>query len=479
MAFIDDHGLWTADQQAAARDILHRIEVEKIETVRVVFPDQHGVLRGKTLMASAVASALRAGVSISSSLVLKDTSHRTVGSIFSADGGGALPEMRGSADMIMVPDPSTFRVLPWVEHSAWLMCDLYFPSGEPVPFATRQLCRTMLGRLHDAGYDLVTGLEVEFHIFRLEDPRLALTDSGQPGAPPEVSLLHRGYNYLTDQNYDQIEPICDILRRHVQALGMDLTSVEVEFGPSQVEFVFGAARGISSADDMVLFRSSVKQICRRHGYHASFMCRPRIGQVMSSGWHLHQSLCASGGGPNLFTATPEEGGDLSPLGRHWLAGLLENAAAATVFSTPTINGYKRFRPLSLAPDRIVWARDNRGAMLRVIGAPGDPASRIENRVGEPAANPYLYIASQIVSGLDGIERALDSGPSADAPYGGATSLLPRTLADALEVLRGSAVFRKALGGGFIEYIDRIKRAEIERYNLEVSAWEQQEYFDLF
>jgi glutamine synthetase len=118
-------------------------------------------------------------------------------------------------------------------------------------------------------------------------------------------------------------------------------------------------------------------------------------------------------------------------------------------------------------------------MLRVIGGPGDPGTRIENRIGEPAANPYLYFASQIWSGLDGIARGLDPGPSADAPYEAKAPTLPQTLGDALAALREDACLRDGLGGGFVDYFCRIKDAELARFNLEVSEWEQREYFDLF
>ena len=119
-------------------------------------------------------------------------------------------------------------------------------------------------------------------------------------------------------------------------------------------------------------------------------------------------------------------------GRHYLGGLLAHARAAAAFTTPTVNGYKRYRPYSLAPDRAIWARDNRGVMIRVMGQPGDAATHLENRVGEPAANPYLYLASQIYAGLDGIARKLDPGPSADTPYETAAPLLPNDLGEALD-----------------------------------------------
>jgi glutamine synthetase len=257
---------------------------------------------------------------------------------------------------------------------------------------------------------------------------------------------------------------------------LPLRSYEVEFGPSQFELTLSAMPGMASADAMVLLRSAVKQIARRHGYHATFMCRPRLPNALSSGWHLHQSLAS--GGKNAFT--PESPSDvLSPVGKSWLAGLLAHAPGAAAVSTPTINGYKRYRPYSLAPDRVIWGKENRGALLRVIGGAGDAGTRIENRAGEPAANPYLYFASQVYSGLDGIARNLPLPPSADTPYEATAEMLPRTLQEALDCLRQDAVLCEGLGQSFVDYYCRIKEAEVARFNLEVSDWEHREYFDLF
>ena len=477
MSFIARHGLWSDEQRRTAADVTRRIEAEGIELVRLSFADLHGILRGKTLLSAAMPAALEDGCAVTSTLLLKDTAHRTVVPVFSPGAGLGLARLQGAGDIIMVPDPSTFRVLPWVQSTGWMLCDVYYADGTPVSFSTRQLLQRILHRLDADGRGCVTGLEVEFHITRLVNPRLALEDAGQPGTAPEVELIHQGYNHLTELRLDRIEPITDILRRQCLALGLELTSIELEFGPSQVEFVFRAARGMKSADDMVLFRSAVKQICRRHGYHATFMCRPAFPNAMSSGWHLHQSL-ADAGGRNLFA--PEKPGELlSTLGRHYLAGLIAGAAEAVAFSTPTINGYKRYRANSLAPDRIVWASDNRGAMLRVVGAANPAAARIENRIGEPAANPYLYIASQLATGLAGIAAGREPPAPVDAPYEVAAAMLPTSLGAALSALADGQVLREAFGADFIDYYSMIKHAELRRYEAHVTDWEMREYFDVY
>ena len=154
-------------------------------------------------------------------------------------------------------------------------------------------------------------------------------------------------------------------------------------------------------------------------------------------------------------------------------------ASSAVFSTPTINGYKRYRSYSLPPDRAIWGRDNRGVMIRVFGGPNDPATRLENRIGEPAADPYLDMASQILSGLDGIDRSLDPGAFADTPYETKASLLPTSLREAVFALKDDPFFRAAMGEKFVDYYVFIKNAEIERFQSGITEWEQREYFEMF
>jgi glutamine synthetase len=475
-SFVERHGLWSDEQFEAAARADKLIEERALEAVRVSFPDQHGILRGKTVMANDAARVMRNGCSVTTTLLAKDTAHKTAFPVFTAGGGFGMPEMEGGADFLMIADPTTFRVLPWAPQTGWVLSDIYFGNGKPVPFSTRQLYRQALAKLATAGFDYMAGLEVEFHIFKLDNPRLAPADATWPGEAPDVSLLSQGYAYLTETRFDQIEPIVEILRRDLAALGLPLRSVELELGPSQCEFTFQPQVGLASADTMMLFRSAVKQICRRHGYLASFMCRPKLPNLLSSGWHLHQSLSDRRTKTNAFVSEREA---LAPVGRYFLGGLLAHARAAAAFTTPTINGYKRYRPYSLAPDRANWGRDNRGTMVRVLGAPRDGATRLENRVGEPAANPYLYMAAQIVTGLDGVERMLDPGPSSDTPYESKAPHLPKSLEEAIAALRRDSCLADGFGQGFVDYYIRLKEAEIARYQAEVSEWEQREYFELF
>ena len=324
----------------------------------------------------------------------------------------------------------------------------------------------------------MAGLEIEFYVMRLDDPMLAVEHSGYPPEPPRVSALSHGFQYLTESRNDEIDDLLRVLQDNVLALDLPLLTIEDEWGPGQIEFTFAPEPGLRAADNALLFRNAIKQVCRRLGYHATFMARLAFPEFFGTGWHVHQSLTDPATGANSFS--DERGVErLTPIGFRWLAGLLEHALPASVFTTPTITGYKRYRPDSFAPDRVTWAVENRAAMVRVMGEPGSPSVHVENRIGDPAANPYLYLASQVASGLDGIRRELDPGKPAEEPYKADATLLPVSLMDAVAALRGDTFFREAFGEVFVDYILRLKEYEIGRFLQHVTDWEHREYFEMY
>lgn len=476
--FAERHGLWNDDKAEAAADVERRVEALGLNLIRLSFPDQHGILRGKTLVASELPSAMRNGCGMVTSILAKDTSHKTVFPVFSEGGGFGMDEMTGVGDFLMLPDPTTFRVLPWAEKTGWLMCDAYFPNGKPVPFSTREIMRSALGDLAEAGYDYMSGLEVEFYLFRMADPMLGLEHGGQPPTPPQVELLAHGFQYLTELRYDEYDPYLEPIRRQLIEVGLPLRSMEMEFGPGQLEFTFGPGVGLDPPDQMIMFRNAMKQICRRQGLHVTFMCRPQIPNTFSSGWHLHQSLIDRKTGENAFVPGRDDE-ILSPVGRQFVAGILEHARAACVFTTPTTVGYDRFQPNSLAPNRAAWSHDNRGAMLRISGGLGDASTNIENRIGDPAANPYLYMTSQILAGLDAIKRQAEPPPPTDLPYEADAPMLPTSLEEALAALDEDPFYRAQMGDAFIDYIKTLKMSEVTRAAEGPEDWAQREYFELF
>lgn len=479
--FVHRHGLWSEAQYAAAGQMRRVIDELGIDMVRFSFVDQHGILRGKTIARGGITAAMRSGVTAPSSLLLKDTSGQSVFPVFSAETGVGVAGFSGAGDIVLVPDPTTFRVLPWAPGTAWILCDLRFPDGSPVPFCTRTILRNELTTLASRGYDMTVGAELEFHVFRTEDAALAAEHLGAPGRPGAASMTApttRGSQLLLEEGLDRMQPLVDALYRGLTLLDLPLRSIELEFGPSQFEITMEAGSAAEIADAIVLCRTAVRRIAAGLGYHATFMARPQGAEGASTGWHLHQSLTERETGRGAFVPDAP-GTTLSLLGSAYLGGVLAHAAAAAAFTTPTVNGYKRYQPNSLAPDRIAWGIDNKGAMVRAVGGVGDPATRLENRSGEPAANPYLYIASQVISGVDGIDRGLIPPAPTTDPYRTEAPSLPASLGEAVDALEADTVFRAALGDVVVDWYATIKRAEFARYLRHVSDWEQREYFEIF
>ena len=487
--FMERYGLWSAAQTAKASDVLALVAEKNLRTVRIATADPHGKLRGKTLMPKTFRSAMKDGMDFSTAPYNFDSAEGIAYNPFSEDGGVGLVEMAGFPDVVLVPDPDTFRILPWSPQTGWILGDMYLNDGRPVPFDARHKLKAAVADLEKEGFGFVAGLEVEFYVTRVLDHKLGaehLGTLGVPPTPPDVEAIGRGYIYQAEEHQDRIDDLLNTLADNCTALGLPLRTMEDEMGPGQLEFTFDVQSALATADTMVLFRSMVKQVCARMGLHATFMTRPGLANFFSSGWHLHQSLTTPDG-KNAFATEPGSDKLLSDVGLKFVGGLLQHAVEASVFTTPSVNGYKRRRPNSLAPDRATWGHDNRAAMIRVQGAPGDPTTHIENRIGEPTANPYLYIGSQIVSGLDGLRRNLDPGPLETNPYSAThRPQLPRNLMEALDVLKAGTFFRDAFGSTYVDWLLGLKQSEVNRFLAAepewhvdpdvVTAWEHREYF---
>ncbi|HEX4755286.1 MAG TPA: glutamine synthetase family protein [Candidatus Dormibacteraeota bacterium] len=486
--FVERHGLHTDEQLAAVTEVIAQIRDRDLRTVRVVLVDQHGIPRAKFLSAEAAISAMRNGADFSGAIYSLDTSNGVFPQAFAPGGGFGIPEFSGFPDVVIVPDPCTFRVLPWADRTGWVLCDVYFSNGRPVPLDGRAIMREQLRRLDAAGYGYTAGLEVEYYIVRLVNERIGLDQTGAPPPPPAVDVFEQGYQFLSESRLDGLEDTLRALRDGLSAVGVTPRSMEDEWGPGQMEFTVAPLAGLDAADAMIMFRTAVKAICRRRGLLATFMCWPALPNFFPSGWHLHESLTAAGSGENAFASDTET---ISSVGRQFVAGLLEHAKPMTIFTTPTVNGYGRFRPYSFAPDRIGWGFENRGVMVRVQGGAGDSGTHVENRLGEPAANPYLYMAANIAAGLAGINRRAEPPPPVTSdPYAEEAEPLPSSLAAAIAALESDTVFRSAFGDAFVDFYLMMKRAENARYESAVaenpppegsivSEWEMREYFEVY
>lgn len=463
--------------------LLRRVHDEGIEAVRVAWCDLHGSLRAKTLPSHIdpiLAAACESGVSMVSTILMKDTADRTAFKVFDAAAESALPGLPGGAgNLLLRADPSSYVTLPWTPGTGWLRGDLLLPDGTPVEADPRRVLQRALLALRQRGWVLMCGLELEFHVWRIAGAAADASAATWPAEPPPLQLLHPGYLLLSEDYADQADEVLAIVRRTALGLRMPLRSLEIEFGPSQFEAVFDPVEALAAADQMVLFRSAVRQALRRAGYLASFVCKPPLPEAIASGWHLHHSLAGVGGG-NAFAG---EDGALSPTGQMWLAGLLAHAPALTALCAPTIPAYARFRGSVMAPMAARWGHDNRGAMLRVIAGDGSGSTRIENRLPEPMANPYLVLAAHVFAGLDGIHRQLDPGPATEAPYAAIddAAALPASLAQALDALADDPVLQHGLGPAMALLYDTVKRQEIARHAAapDPAQWERREYLGRF
>lgn len=482
--FVERHGLYTADQRAACDRLSDLIREHDLRTVRLVVVDQHGLTRSRSMSPEAFLSATRNGADCSGAIYSLDASGGVFPPPFAAGGGFGIPEFTGFPDVVLVPDPATFRVLPWADRAGWVLCDVYFASGKPVPLDPRRILRGQLTAADELGYGYVAGLEVEFSVVVLESGRIEPDGTGMPAPAPAVRPFEAGYQFLSENRLAYGDDALVALRDALWDVGLPPRSLEKEWGPGQIEISFPPMAGMAAADAMILFKGAAKQVLRRRGLLATFMSWPALPNFFPNGWHLHESLALTDG-RNAFTSAD---GPLSDVARQYAAGILEHARAMTPLTTPTINGLRRYRPYSFAPDRVCWAMENRGVMLRGQGEPGDNGAHLENRLGEPAANPYFYMAASLTAGLDGIRRGLAPPEAVEGdPYVvDGLPMLPTTMREAIETLDTDGFYRAAFGKELVDYLVLMKRAELGRFEDAghgtseiVTTWEMDEYLETF
>ena len=482
-AFVTSFGLWDDRQAAVAEQV--EVDLDDVDLVRLVFCDPHGLARSKTLTTDSFRRVLRNGMDFSPGPFLFDTGH-AVAVDFSTDAGVGINEIVGAGDFVVVPDPRTFQVLPQDgPRTAWVLGDEFLRDGSPHPLSTRSVLRRVCDQYAARDLAPVIGLEVEWYLTRRLDgpPGNAGNGFGRQGAAPVVAAMNPGYQFNLDTHYDSVATVTDPLAMLLRKLGLPLRSMEHESGPGQIETTFNPMLALDAADAMLLFRTLVKQTCARRGYHASFMSLPRIDGFDPSGWHLHQSVIDTKAGRNLFAV---EGplDEVSADGHAYLAGLLARARDFCLLSVPTVNGYRRLgQDFPLSPTRIGWSFEDRSTMIRVLG--GGSEAHFENRIGEPCANPYLAIASQLSAGLNGLRGGHDPDPVDGAAR---PDLLPQSLRAALAEFRGSQV-EELLGTPLWSALTKIKQSEVARFEAwcadepptdgEVTEWEQREYFAAF
>lgn len=381
--------------------------------------------------------------------------------------GSSIPEFKGifESDMLMMPDPATYVVLPLNSTDAKrarLICDLRNADGSPFPGDPRFALRRALNHAARMGYGFHCGPEMEFFLF-------------QEGAKLEAPQDEDGNEVRTQ------------IVQALQNQGIEIEAHHHERAKGQHEIDFRSADALTMADALTSFKLISRMVARRHGLVASLMPKPLYGEN-GSGMHTHQALVHLESQQNaFFEADGLE--SLNEVGLSFVAGLLEHAQALAAIVAPTVNSYKRLVPGFEAPTYICWSPTNRSALIRIPRfSPGqEQAARIELRCPDPTANPYLAFASILRAGLDGIEQGLAAPPLVTENMYDLTRTeriergideLPGTLGEALEALEGDRVIRDALGPHIFPAYLTLRREEWDEYRLDVSQWERDRYLKI-
>jgi glutamine synthetase len=442
----------TIDQLEEARRAQSRFDGE-VTSVRITYADLHGIQRGKDVPLAQLEHVTKSGLGFCWAIMGTDLRHTPVV-------GGEI----GYPDFVARPDLSTLVQLPWEPRIACCLADLErMPGHEPEPTDPRGAVRRATKALQELGYDPVIGPELEFFLL---DP-----DPENPGKfKRHVDTLSMVYTVGP-----QADPTGFVreLMEHCAALGIGAFAVNHEFMNSQYEINLRESDAVNAADRAFRLKAAVKDCAALHGKLATFLGKPFNDQG-GSGTHIHLSLERDG--ENIFDSPGEPDGVGQEV-RWFTAGVLKHASALMAFLNPTINAYRRIVPDSLAPTHANWGFDNRTTFVRIPPERGS-AARLEVRVGDGSANPYLGIAALLFAGLDGVRAQLDppeplTGDAYRAEAAG--GVLPDSLEKALDALEADTELCEAMGTDLVETFLAIKRFEIERFNAWTTDWEIDEY----
>ena len=435
-------------------ELLEQWEEQGIRNVLFELPDMHGVVRSKLIPLNKVKSYATTGLNMYGGTVALDTRSFVIE-------GTRYNEEKNYADQALIPDLSTAAIVPWLSHTARLICDTYWDDGTPLHAAPRHVLRTVLKELDALGYQAVVGLEYEFYLLD------AMTHK------PIFDGLHI-FNTARNLAVPVVERIVELMPQ----IGIDIITANAEYGPGQFEINYGAHPGLHAADLGFTFKNGVKLIAQQLGYHATFMTKP-FSEQSASGAHTHISLVSKSDRSNAFLDANDEYG-LSQTAYHFTQGMLAHANAAMALMAPTPNCYHRFVPHHFAPTNISWGPEDRSAMIRAKNS-RDERTHLENRLPTALSNPYLSVAAVVAAGVLGL-RDQQLPPAAVSGLAESSSdfaPLPTTLDEALTALEQDTAFRQLLGDEFVEVYTTMKRSELARLKAHVTDWEKDEYLEIY
>jgi len=452
-------GASTGNSPMTRESALEFLRKHEVKWVLAQFVDIHGVAKSKAVPIDHFHDILGEGAGFAG---------------FAVWGLGQEPH---DPDYMAVGDLATLSLLPWQPGYARIVCN-GMVKRNPWPFDTRYILKQQLKRLAERGWTINTGLEPEFMLLaKRPDGSIAPADASDALEKPcyDYKSLSRSRHF--------VEKLVDSML----AAGLDVYQVDHEDANGQFEVNFTYSDGLTTADRMVLFRMAAGEIARESGIICTFMPKP-LSDRTGSGMHMHLSI-ADSKNPNLFMDESDRRNlGLSSLAYHFLGGLLKHAPALTALVAPSVNSYKRLvvgRSLSgstWAPAYISYGDNNRSSMVRV------PFGRLELRLIDSSANPYLATASVIAAGLDGVDRKVDPGEphnfnhytmSEEELRSRKIEVLPQNLNEAIDALERDSLFRSALGAEFIDEFMRLKRMEWVEYHRHVSDWELRRYLEFY
>lgn len=440
---------------ATRDDLLEMLRSRNVRFLRLQFIDIMGVLKNVEVPASQFEKALDGDIMFDGS---------------SIQGFVRVEE----SDMMLRPDYSTFVILPWGDPDnrvARVICDVYTADGKPFEGDPRFILKRHIQEARALGYEMMAGVEAEFFLFqRAEDGSVTRTthDAG-------------GYFDLTPIDLGEVarRDIINVL----EMMGFEVEAGHHEVAPGQHEIDFKYADALTTADDLATFKFVVRNIALQHGLHATFMPKPIFGQS-GSGMHTHQSLFRDG--ENAFH-DPNAPSEMSDVMRWYVAGLLRHARAFCAVTNPLVNSYKRLVSGYEAPVNVAWSHQNRSPMVRVPARRGK-GTRLEVRMPDPSANPYLALAVQLAAGLDGVRNRLEPPEPVDKNIWRLSvrdrrryriQELPRDLGEALDLLRKSSFMRATLGEHAFQHFVTAKNQEWREYLVQVHDWEIEQYLAVY
>jgi len=441
--------------RAEANDyILKMAKEHNVKFIRLWFTDIQGILKSFAITVEELETALTEGMGFDGS---------------SIQGFARIDE----SDMVALPDPDTFKLLPWRPREknavARMFCDILRPEGQPFEGDPRYILKRNLKRAADLGYTFYVGPELEFFYFQDSESTVLLDQGGYFDMTPRDAAMEMRKDTVLD----------------LEAMGIGIEYSHHEVAPSQHEIDMRYTDALTMADNVMTYRLVVKEVALRHGIYATFMPKPIFG-INGSGMHVHQSLFK--GERNAFFDKDDEY-HLSRIARSYIAGLLAHAPEITAVTNQWVNSYKRLVPGYEAPVYLSWARRNRSDLIRVPEyRPGrEKATRIEYRSPDPACNPYLAFSVMLAAGLEGIEKGLEPPKPVEENVYEMTEQerekrgigsLPASLLEAILLTEKSEMVRKALGEHVFEAFIQNKKIEWNQYRAQVTEYELKKYLPI-